>query len=103
MDLKNGYFITKYDIDSNNNRFKEIINDSLEISHRIEDNEYIDKEFDKIMIDFRLNFSSIMNIMKNLKENKFFMNENTLQEEYFSKYFQDKISFNFENLTYSYY
>ena len=100
MDLKNGYFITKYDIDSNNNRFKEIINEFLEASQRIEDNEYIDKEFDKIMIDFRLNFSSIMNIMQNLKENKFFMNENTLQGEYFSKSALNKISSNFENLTY---
>ena len=100
MDLKNGYFITKYNIDSNNNRYKEIINESLEASQRIEDNEYIDKEFDKIMIDFRLNFSSIMNIMQNLKENKFFMNENTLQGEYFSKSALDKISLNFENLTY---
>jgi len=100
MDLKNGYFITKYDIDSNNNRFKEIINESLEASLNIENNEYIDKEFDKIMTDLRLNFSSIMNEMKYLKENKFFMNENTLQGEYFSKSELDKMSSNFENLTY---
>ena len=100
LDLKDGYFITKYDIDSNNNRFKEIINESLEASQSIEDNEYIDKEFDRIMTDFRLNFSSIMNDMKNLKENKFFMNENTLQGEYFSKSELDKISSNFEKQAY---
>ena len=101
MDLKNGYFITKYDIDSNNNKFKEIINKSLEAFQSIENNEYIDKEFDNIMTDFRLNFSSIMNDMKNLKENKFFMNKNTLQGEYFSKSDLYKISSNFEDLAYS--
>ena len=102
MDLKtNGYFITKYDIDSNNNKFKNIINKSLEAFRSIENNEYIDKEFDDIMTDFRLNFSSIMNDMKNLKESKFFMNKNTLQGEYFSKSDLDKISSIFNNLAYS--
>ena len=99
MDLKNGYFISKYDIESNNNRFKDLINKSLEASQNIEDNVYIDKEFDKIMIDFRLNFSSIINIMKSLKENKFFMNENTLQGEYFSRSEVDQISKDIGDLT----
>ena len=100
MDLKNGYFIPKYDIDSNNNRFKEVLNESLEASQSIEDNEYIDKQFDEIMTDFRLNFSSIMNDMKNLKESKFFMNDNTLQGEYFSKSELNKISSTFEKQAY---
>ena len=52
------------------------------------------------MTDFRLNFSSIMNDMKNLKESKFFMNENTLQGEYFSKSELDKISSTFEKQAY---
>ena len=99
LDLKNGYFISKYDIDSNNNRYKDKINESLEASQSIEDNVYIDKEFDKIMIDFRLNFSSIMNIMKSLKENKFFMNENTLQGEYFRRSEVDQISKDIGDLT----
>ena len=100
MDLKNGYFIPKYDIESNDNRFKEIINESLEASQSIENNEYIDKQFDGIMTDFRLNFSSIMNDMKNLKESKFFMNENTLHGGYFSKSELDKISSTIERQAY---
>ena len=98
MDLKNGFFISKYDIDSNNNRFEEVINKSLEASQSIENNEYIDKEFDRIMTDLRLNNRSIMNDMKNLKENKFFMNENTLQNDYFKETELAQISSDIRNL-----
>ena len=100
MDLKNGYFISKYDIDSNNERFNDIINASLEASQSIDNNEYIDKQFDGIMTDFRLNFSSIMNDMKSLKESKFFMDENTLHGEYFTKSELDKISSTIEKQAY---
>ena len=99
MNLKNGYFISQYDIDSNKDKFIKTINESLEASQGIEDNEYIDKEFDKIMTDFRLNFSSIMNDMKNLKENKFFMSENTLLNDYFKESELAQISKDIRNLS----
>ena len=100
MDLKNGYFISKYDIDSNNNRFKEVINESLEAAQSLENNEYIDKQFDEIMTDFRLNLTSIMNDMKILKESKFFMNENSLLGEYFSNSELENISSTLKNESY---
>ena len=52
------------------------------------------------MTDFRLNFSSIMNDMKNFKESKIFMNKNILQDEYFSKSELDKIYSTFEKQAY---
>ena len=92
LELKNGYFISAYDIESNNNTFKKLINDSLQAAQNFDDNEYIDKVFDEIMTDFRLNFSSIMNYMKEIKESKFVMDENTLRGDYFQKSEQDKIN-----------
>ena len=52
------------------------------------------------MTDFRFNFSSIMNDMKNFKESKFFMNKNILQGECFSKSELDKIYSTFEKQSY---
>lgn len=77
MDLKEEYFISKYDIESNNDTFSKIINEALNISQNLDDNEYIDKTFDEIMTTFRNDFTSIIKEMEVLKEENFPMIEKT--------------------------
>ncbi len=76
MDIKDsGYFILNYDISSNNYCFYDIIQIILNISNILDNDEYIDKIFDEIMINF--------NIIKNMemkKEGLFSLNEDVLSE-----------------------
>ena len=99
MDLKDDYFISKYDIESNNEIFKRIIEESLIISQKLDDNEYIDKKFDNIMTIFRQSFISNVKYMDEIKEEIFQMKENTLKEEYFKLSEQQKMSEELKDLS----
>ena len=92
MDLKNGYFISQYDIDSNNEEFTRIINESLEIAQKLDDNEYVDKLFDEIMTNFRQTFIDITKDMEQQRELQFITNENSLLGGYFKISEQKDIS-----------
>ena len=92
IDLKNGYFISKYDIEQNSEIFNRTIEESLKIANNLDNNEYIDKTFDKIMTDFRNKFTSITKYMEEIKEEQFPLDEDTLRSEYFKFSEQQKIS-----------
>ena len=92
MELKDGYFIKKHDIESNNETFTKIIKESLQIAQNLDDNEYIDKKFDEIMTDFRNEFITIIKYMEEVKEEQFIMDENTLNADIFKPSEQKKIS-----------
>ena len=92
MNLKNDYFISKYDIESNNETFSKLIEESLAIAQSLDDNEYIDKTFDSIMTNFRQSFTNIIKDMDEKKIENFPMDENTLQGEYFKSSEQENIS-----------
>ena len=92
MGLKDGFFISQNDIESNNETFYKIFEESLNIAQNMDDNNYIDKIFDNIMKNFRLTFTSIIKDMEILKNEQFPMDENTLQGGYFKPSEQQKIS-----------
>ena len=99
MDLKNGYFISKYDIESNNETFNRIIEESLIIAQNLDNNEYIDKTFDNIMMEFRKGFVNIIKDMDEKKEEQFPMDENTLKGEFFRPSEVKKISKELKDLS----
>ena len=92
MNLKDGYFINKNDIESNNQTFFTIIENALSIAKSLDNNEHIDKTFDEIMTKFRNNFTSITKYMETIKEEQFPMAENTLNGGYFKPHEQETIS-----------
>ena len=83
MDLKNGYFISEYDIYSNNETFSRVIDEALTEAKKLDDNEYVDLLFDEIMTTFRINFIDITKQMDLQKEGNFVPDENTLKGGYF--------------------
>ena len=92
MGLKDGYFISQYDIELNNQTFSKIIEDALNTAKNLDENEYVDKKFDEIMTIFRNEFTSIIKYMNQLKEEKFPLVENALNGRYFLKSDIDTLS-----------
>jgi len=92
MDLKDGYFISTYDINSKNETFSRTIEEALEIAQKLDDNEYIDKLFDEIMLNFRQSFIDITKDMEKQREENFIINENSLKSSYFKISEQQNIS-----------
>ena len=92
INLKNGYFISKYEIEKNNKIFNRTIEEALIIARKLDNNEYIDKTFDKIITDFKKEFTSNIKYMEIIKEELFPLTENTLRGEYFNLSEQQKIS-----------
>ena len=99
LELKDGYFTSKYDIESNNKTFSQLIDESLTISQNLDNNDYIDKTFDNIMINFRKSFINIIKDMEDKKEKLFPMDEKVLKGEYFKPSEQKKISDELKNLS----
>ena len=83
MDLKDGYFISQYDIASNNETFTKIIDEALEIAQKLDENEYVDKLFDEIMTNFRQTFINITKDMELQRQYNFIPNEKSLLGSYF--------------------
>ena len=99
MGLNDGYFISKYDIESNNETFHRIIEESLIIAQNLDNNEYIDKTFDDIMIEYRKSFANIVKDMEEKKEEQFPMDEKTLKGEFFKPSEQKIISKELKDLS----
>ena len=99
MDIKDsGYLISNYDISSNNNSFYDIIQSSLSIAKILDNDEYIDKIFDEIMINFRENYINIIKYMDMKKEELFTLNENVLSQNLLSEREISNIETNISNL-----
>ena len=85
MNLKdNGYFISSNEINLNFDIYNSTIENALIMSKKLDDDEYIDKIFDEIMIHFRDNFSDNEKFMDNIKIMEFTLNENILKNSHFS-------------------
>ena len=80
----NNYFISNEDINLYENSFKNLINNSLDISKKLDNDEYIDIIFDKIMINFKDNFTKANKDIDVMKELIFTLNENPLKGNYFT-------------------
>ena len=92
MDLKNEYFISQNDIDSNNETFTKIIDEAMEIAQKLDGNEYVDKLFDDIMTNFRQTYINITKDMELKREEQFIPREKSLLESYFKISEQKNIS-----------
>ena len=96
--LKDEYFISKYDIESNKQIFNDVLEEALLIAKNLDDNEYVDKTFDDIMTDFRKDFNDITKYMEEQKEEQFPMDEKTLNGNYFKYSEQETMSEDLKNL-----
>ena len=79
-----GYFISDYDINLNNNSFSSVLAESKEVAQKLDKDEYIDKLFDRIMINFRENYTNIMKYMDEQKTKQFPLDEDTLEDSLFT-------------------
>ena len=81
MNIKNnGYLLTDYDINSIKERSINLINNAKKVAKKLDNDEYIDKKFDEIMIHFRKNFTNILQFMDREKNEKFPLNDKILNE-----------------------
>ena len=81
----NGYLMTDYDINSNEERSTDVLTKAKEIVKNLENDTYIDKKFDEVMKNLRQNFTNIQKFMDKEKEEKFPLNEHILKEEFFNQ------------------
>ena len=94
MDIKpNGYFISDYDLNVNNETYSEIINKASQISSQLDNDEFIDTTFDEVMKNINNNYTSIIKNMEKKKEELFPLNEDVLKESSFT----DEIQKNMKN------
>ena len=79
-----GYFVSNYDINLNNKSFSPILSEAKEVAQKLDKDEYIDKKFDEIMINFRENYTNIIKYMEKQKLEQFPLDENTLKDSLFT-------------------
>ena len=98
MDIKaNGYFISDYDMNSNQESFSTILEKITKISEQLDKDEYIDTAFDEVMSNIIRNFTKIMKYMEQKKEELFPLKEDILKQSTFSLEFPDKMKDNITN------
>ena len=69
MDLKDsGYFISNYDLNSNNISYDQTTEDATQIAIKLDNNEYINKDFCNTMSKFKENYTSICKYMDKIKK-----------------------------------
>ena len=97
---ENGYFIPNIDIVNINNTFIEIINDLINAYSNLNnlDIDSIDKIFDQIMNDFKENITNILIFLEDEKNNKFPLEEDILNDNFFSSKEKQKIKNEIEEL-----
>lgn len=94
----NGYFISDTDLKANNNSYNPAIVDSKDISKKLDNDEFIDKKFDEIMINFRQNYTNIINYLEKEKIQQFVLDEDTLKDSLFTGIDRSNITNEMENL-----
>ena len=80
---ENGFFSSNGEINSNNNTFSPIISETYDISKKLDNDELIDPLFDKIMINFKQNYTNIIKYMETEKYTKFLLEEDILKNSFF--------------------
>ena len=88
---QNGYFLSPEEISNFNNSVFNIIIDAEKIVKILDDIEIIDKSFDSIMIKFRENMIYSIKNMEKIKSKNFILEEDILNETFFSEEEIDKI------------
>ena len=90
---KNEYKI----LDSDKDKYNIITNKSNEIAYKLDNDEIIDKIYDKIMINFKDNITDIIKYMDKIKEEKFTLIEDSLKEGLFKSSQKTKIKTDITN------
>ena len=102
MDLKdNGYFISNYDLESNNDSYFQTIENAKQISNKLDNDEYIDKVFCETMSKFKQNYTNICKYMDIIKKENFPLFDDALNTSFFNN--TVKQSFDFDKLGVSIY
>ena len=91
-----GYFISNYDLNSNNISYDQTIEDTTQFATKLDNNEYIDKDFCNTMSKFKENYTNICKYMDKIKKEQFPLNDDVLKISYFTNYV--KQSFNLDDL-----
>ena len=94
----NNYFLSNEEIESNINLFTSLINNAIKVAEKLDNDEYIDKTFDNIMINFKENFTDANKNIDKKKEEIFTLTENSLKNDYFSKSEQEQLSSDIKDL-----
>ena len=66
------------------NIYNKIINESNEIAYKLDNDEIVDKMYNKIMIYFKENFTNIIKYMDKIKEDKFYLVDDALKDGLFN-------------------
>ena len=83
IDIKDSnYTISLYDIESNNKTYSQVLEKAKSIAIKLDNDEFIDKNYDKIMISFRENYIEIQKYMNNKNQEIFPL---IVQENIFNK------------------
>ena len=85
LELKGDYFLSEYDINSNNISFSRSISKAEGIADNFDNNKFIDETFDETMKYLRQNFSDVLLYMNRLIEDQFQFEEEVLSGSLFSK------------------
>ena len=92
MNLKpNGYFISDYDLNSNQETFSKILEKTSILVKQLDNDEYIDVNFDNTMKSINNNFTSILKYADKQKEELFPLNEDVLKTTDFKSEFQKEM------------
>ena len=96
---ENGYFLTKKDLEYNNQSYGKISEQALKIAQTLDNNSLVDTIFDNIMLTTRENISALLDFMQKLKVENFTLEENVLNSEdsIFSQSSINKFDLNLEN------
>ena len=73
---ENNFFLSTSEIETNYEIFNSLIDNSLTVDNKLDNDEYIDKIFDNIMIHFIENFTETIKFMDKIKELQFTLSEN---------------------------
>ena len=77
-----GYFISKNNIENNNNLFNKTINDLYLITKKLDNDEYIDKAMNEVMIRFKNNINSAINNIYRVIEEDFLIKKTNLDDSF---------------------
>jgi AICAR transformylase/IMP cyclohydrolase PurH len=80
----NGYFETEKYLKDKKQLYGQIADDAIKIAKTLDNNELIDTTFDNIMINFRDQFTSLLNYIEKSKKLKFPIKENIFADSILS-------------------
>ena len=97
----NGYLSSADDIKSINESSFEVITNAINVFYQLNEVDYIDKTFDKIMTYASENYTSIIKYMDEQKNIQFPLQENPLKDNFFTEFEKSEISNNIFTLAIS--